>query len=173
MSTQVEANLAANATSPSEIGMASSSNAGPSGAVDASTAASTSSRVRSALIAKDKVRIDALLTSGQRHLFDFEPSTLVSEARDQIWNEWPADFPLRPAEPSALRMLHLGHILDDRAPLSGDSPAAGGRPATGGMPLGKVTVVHILIRQPVKDSNADDESLKKDDVQAGCRCVIC
>jgi hypothetical protein len=37
-----------------------------------------------------KVRLDALLVGGQRHLFDFEPETTVEQVRRTFWEEWPA-----------------------------------------------------------------------------------
>lgn len=108
---------------------------------------------------------------------------------------WPTDWPLRPPHASSLRILHMGHFLDDRAPLAGDGPAAGGGPAAGPMPLGRTTVVHVLIK-PVKTESirgdgeqarsnsqagthltlarSPDESLKKkEEVPQGCCCVIC
>ena len=85
-----------------------------------------------------------------------------------------------------MRILHLGHILDDKVILS-PSNATSSKSSQqqsvtpGAMTPGKSTVVHLLIRQePSKGSKEDDspkDKLKKSEVeeetQSGCcGCVI-
>lgn len=146
-----------------------------------STAASSNTK-RSAPIPSDVIRLDVLLTSGQRKFFDFAPTTSIYDVRETIFRDWPEDWPPRPASSSAIRILHLGHILDEKAVLSGSS-TPGAATAAGSMPVGRSTVVHLLVRQSPtkKGQNGEDEPLKKkrrgtggDDGQGAgcCNCAI-
>lgn len=136
---------------------------------------------RSAVIPANCVRLDVLLLSGHRKFFDFTPSTSVNSVRETIFSQWPPDWPSRPASISAIRILHLGYILDDKAVLSTTSSSGGARSScevstSGTMTLGRSNVVHLLIRQDLPDDHGDDESLKKRDTSEDtgcCNCVIC
>lgn len=44
---------------------------------------------KSITIPKDKVRLDVLLVTGQRHFFDFEPNASAKAVREHIWSNWP------------------------------------------------------------------------------------
>lgn len=73
-----------------------------SAAVEMSEAASTASPAQvapvtsrpststTAGVPRDAVRLDLLLIGGQRHLFDFTPTTTVKEVRETVFDEWPS-----------------------------------------------------------------------------------
>lgn len=83
-----------------------------------------------------------------------------------------------------MRILHLGHILDDKVilcPSTATNKSNQQSLSPGAMTPGKSTVVHLLIRQePQKSSKEDDspkDKLKKSEAeeesQSGCcGCVI-
>lgn len=83
-----------------------------------------------------------------------------------------------------MRILHLGHILDDKVilcPSSNNNSKSSQSSGFSAMTPGKSTVVHLLIRQePSKGSKEDDspkDKLKKsesdEEAQSGCcGCVI-
>ncbi|UZJ54360.1 hypothetical protein CBS101457_003680 [Exobasidium rhododendri] len=127
-------------------------------------------------VPSDKVRLDVLLISGQRKFFDFDAQKTAKEVRETIWEDWPQDWPPRPMNPSAIRLLHLGHILEDKFVLSPGSgeQSASAPPTLRGMPLGKGTVVHLLLRQARTKEDGDEDSLKKATATSGCcNCIIC
>lgn len=55
------------------------------------------------------------------------------------------DWPPRPMSSAAMRILHLGHILDDKTVLC--SAKADEQSIPGAMVPGRSSVVHLLIRQ--------------------------
>ncbi|CAO1614420.1 unnamed protein product [Sympodiomycopsis kandeliae] len=74
------------------------------------------------VIPSDKIRLDILLTTGQRAFYDFHESECVADVKQKIWHNWPSDWPPRPPQQSSLRLLHLGLFLDDSAPLGSSQP---------------------------------------------------
>ncbi|PWN31749.1 uncharacterized protein FA14DRAFT_162652 [Meira miltonrushii] len=136
-------------------------------------------------IPSDKIRLDVLLISGQRRFFLVDPANTVKAVREKVWDEWPQDWPPKPTSLNSMRILHLGHILDDKVILCPPTTSGKSNQQTlspGAMTPGKSTVVHLLIRQePQKSSKEDDspkDKLKKsseaeEDSQSGCcGCVI-
>lgn len=85
-----------------------------------------------------------------------------------------------------MRILHLGHILDDKVilcPSSTTSKSSQQSLSSGAMVPGKSTVVHLLIRQELSKGSKEDDSPKDkvkkseadEETQSGgcCGCVIC
>lgn len=138
---------------------------------------------RNRQVGQNKVRLDILLLDGQRRFFVFDADSSVKSVREYIFAEWPQDWPPRPMSSSNMRLLYLGHVLDDKASLcSNVGTKTVERITTGAMQPGQSYVVHLLIKmEPTKDAKDDDGAsahLKKgsgdlDDVAGGCCCVIC
>lgn len=105
-----------------------------------------------------RIRLDILLATGQRKCFDFRHDTKVEEVREEIWKTWPEEWPSRPSSSSALRLLHLGHILPDTTilgPAPADAPpqtvkeskkSSSVSPQYRGLLPGRTTVVHLLVK---------------------------
>ncbi|KAL9937633.1 hypothetical protein V8E36_003178 [Tilletia maclaganii] len=123
-----------------------------------SSSASSSSASASAL-----VRFDVLLTTGERHSWVFNPTTSsVAEVKQHIWSSWPSEWShARPDSPLMLRLLRLGHFWDD------DHAAL----ASHNLPLGKTTVVHMLIRSipPAAACHDDSSGAEQGNVASGSR----
>lgn len=117
---------------------------GPANGMSRST---FSSPPRSCTLSADRaVHLNALLVTGQRKTFRFDPNDTVETVKDHIWNHWPDAWPQpKPESAAYLRLLHLGHILDD----------PGLTLASRNCKPGATTVVHIIIRavpptEPIK-----------------------
>jgi hypothetical protein len=105
-----------------------------------------------------RIRLDILLATSQRKCFDFRHDTKVEEVREEIWKTWPEEWPSRPPTSSALRLLHLGHILPDTTilgPAPADAPpqtvkeskkSSSASPQYRGLLPGRTTVVHLLVK---------------------------
>ncbi|GAC99762.1 hypothetical protein PHSY_007365 [Pseudozyma hubeiensis SY62] len=132
------------------------------------------------LSAAATVHLNTLLTTGQRKSWKFAPNDTIDVVRSHIWNKWPASWPQpRPESAAYLRLLHLGHILDDPKLTL----------ASRGCKPGATTVVHIIIRsipppsEPVKveqeapvktaqPARPPSRNHQQEDTP-GCSCVIC
>jgi len=130
------------------------------------------------LSAAAAVNLNTLLVSGQRKSWRFDPDATVEAVRSHIWNNWPESWPQpKPESAAYLRLLHLGHILDNPDLTL----------ASRGCKAGATTVVHIIIRSlpppeptkveqqsPIKGSNARQTPRnRRDEDTPGCSCVIC
>ncbi|KAI0293951.1 hypothetical protein BC826DRAFT_1013428 [Russula brevipes] len=124
-----------------------------------------------------------LLVTGRRRAMAFDPETTVRRVKELAWSTWPNDGQEeRPPAPSFLRILYLGHILQDDDTLAqlkfpSYTPP---EPAT-------PTIVHLSIRSfvPREDTGLKkkrrlsrlDASLSRADTSqehgGGCCCVIC
>ncbi|EST04646.1 hypothetical protein PSEUBRA_006406 [Kalmanozyma brasiliensis GHG001] len=137
---------------------------------------STSSTLSSAAA----VHLNTLLTTGERKSWKFDPKDTVETVRTHIWQNWPSFWPQpKPESVAYLRLLHLGHILDNPETTL----------ASRGCKAGATTVVHIIIRAippPPEPVKVEQESPVKSTPQArppsrnrepedtpGCCCVIC
>lgn len=75
-------------------------------------------------VAKSSIRLEVLLTTGQRQTWDFrvppsgEKSLTVEDVKERIFDTWPSSWPNKPTRPNGMRLLHLGHILTDPTPLA-------------------------------------------------------
>lgn len=67
------------------------------------------------------------------------------------------DWPPRPISSTAIRILHLGHILEDKFVLS-PKELTSGTSMLRAMPVGKSTVVHLLLSQAPSKADGDGES---------------
>lgn len=75
----------------------------------ASTA--TSSAVRRASVPSDRVRLDLLLTTGQRAAFDFGQDASIVDVKQELWNSWPQGEYQASATPIAeARQLNFYHL---------------------------------------------------------------
>lgn len=92
------------------------------------------------------VHLNTLLVTGQRKSWKFDPNETVEVVRTHIWENWPETWPQpKPESAAYLKLLHLGHILDNPDITL----------ASRGCKAGMTTVVHIIIRsvpppEPVK-----------------------
>ena len=90
------------------------------------------------------VIITLLLTSGARHPYKVDEKYLrrrnvavnevdehgnmdpfaisVYTLKELIWLDWRSDWESKPNNPSAIRLIHFGRMLDDKAPLKGMKP---------------------------------------------------
>lgn len=120
--------------------------------------------------------LETLLVGGQRKTWRFEPQSSIATVRQHIWSHWPQEWPQpRPQSDSLLRVLHLGHILDDPTLTL----------ASRGMPIGSITVVHLIIRsglspdtlktqqEPPLKKSASHPAPAEQERTPGCSCVIC
>lgn len=128
--------------------------------------------------ASPSVVLETLLVDGQRKTWRFDPQSSIATVRQHIWSHWPQEWPQpRPQSDSLLRVLHLGHILDNPSLTL----------ASRGMRLGTTTVVHLIIRSgssseppkapqppPVKKSSSHPGAEQQQNERTpGCSCVIC
>ncbi|KDN37247.1 hypothetical protein K437DRAFT_42539 [Tilletiaria anomala UBC 951] len=120
-----------------------------------------------------------LATSGQRHTWTFPANITVKAVKEIIFNEWRQEWPERPPHAASLRLLHLGHFLDDRVALD-DVPNVATTLSSSPSTQVAATVVHLVIRPNWSNATdgADDESLLKSSAAGssgvgGCRCIIC
>ncbi|TKY89718.1 hypothetical protein EX895_001503 [Sporisorium graminicola] len=124
--------------------------------------------------------VTLLTTTGQRTSWRFDPNQTVEVVRAHIWDNWPQAWPQpKPESAAYLRLLHLGHILDNPATTL----------ASRGCRSGATTVVHVIVRSipppepvkveqqnPVKDADLDAPPTRRNPDQQetpGCSCVIC
>lgn len=144
------------------------------------TDSSSSPARNTQLSAAAAVHLNTLLTTGQRKSWKFAPNDTIDVVRSHIWHNWPASWPQpRPESAAYLRLLHLGHILDDPKLTL----------ASRGCKPGATTVVHIIIRsipppsEPVKveqeapvktaqPARPPSRNRQQEDTP-GCSCVIC
>ncbi|KAJ2006861.1 hypothetical protein H4R26_001134 [Coemansia thaxteri] len=63
------------------------------------------------------VRITFLMVSGEKGTRVFTPDDTVLHAKETLAKDWPDNFGNKPATPLNLRILYLGHFLDDSATL--------------------------------------------------------
>ncbi|SPO28509.1 uncharacterized protein UTRI_04906 [Ustilago trichophora] len=141
--------------------------------------ASSSPPCSSNLSAAAAVHLNTLLVTGQRKSWKFDPNDSVQAVRTHIWHNWPDSWPQpKPESAAYLRLLHLGHILDNPDITL----------ASRGCKPGATTVVHIIIRSvpptepvkveqqsPIKSTpNASPaQRNRQDEDTPGCSCVIC
>jgi len=140
--------------------------------------------------AEPMVSLTILVLSGDRKKFTFHPDTTAGRVKEMIWSTWDANWTKAtiPPNPSYLRLLYLGRILQDDDTLEKlklpthipkpdyeegqDSPYA-------------TTIMHLSIR-PIAPPTDDGFSKKgrrrlrseggdETEVQGGCcsGCVIC
>ncbi|PWY79276.1 ubiquitin-like protein [Aspergillus heteromorphus CBS 117.55] len=169
---------------------ASASPEGPDEAKAAATAQKPSSQT-SDEAAKDEedsgpsLMITLLLITGSRHPFKIDGKYLrkrsvkvenndpfamsVYTLKELIWREWRQDWEPRPSSPSSIRLISMGKLLDDKAPLS-DSKFNHDSP----------TVVHMTVKpqdlvdeEDAKGSKAQySRERESSERSPSCRCII-
>ncbi|KAI9821676.1 MAG: hypothetical protein M1827_002257 [Pycnora praestabilis] len=126
-----------------------------------------------------------LSTTGARHPYKIDEKYLkkrnvnvvgnnpfnvsVYTLKELIWREWREEWEVRPSNPSSIRLIHFGRLLDDKIPLkecrfNADAP----------------NVVHMTVRpQEVvdeEDAKTSKQGMGRDrdgnERSPGCRCVI-
>ncbi|CAD6901979.1 unnamed protein product [Tilletia controversa] len=94
------------------------------------------------------IRLDILLCTSQRNAWVFHPHDSVSKIKHTVCSSWPAEWPQPSPSPSLLRLLHLGRFWDDdQAQLVSHK-----------LPLGRTTVVHMIIRPVYASGTASSSS---------------
>lgn len=139
------------------------------------------------------LRITLMLTTGARHAYtisqkylssrkvtaldasgNFDPREMSGyKLKELIWTDWRSEWEARPRDPSSIRLIIMGRMIDDKASLK-DLPFA----------LPNSNVVHMTVKPAdllddeaegagktgskgsIRAHNAGEES------GAGCRCVI-
>lgn len=76
-----------------------------------------------------------LLITGDKYVSTFAPEDTVLHAKEMLMGEWPKNFGMQPETVSCLRLLYMGHFLDDSATLRESK-----------LQLGENTTVHLMIR---------------------------
>ncbi|KAF2094790.1 hypothetical protein NA57DRAFT_45595 [Rhizodiscina lignyota] len=129
------------------------------------------------------VHITLLLTNGARHPYKIDQRYLrkrsvdvenmdpfnisVYTLKELIWRDWRSEWEPRPSNPSYIRLIHFGRMLEDKLPLkecrfNHDAP----------------NIVHMTVK-PQEIVDEEDTKTGKggrdrdgEDRDAGCRCVI-
>lgn len=142
--------------------------------------------------AEPMVSLTILVLSGDRKKFTFHPDTTAGRVKEMIWSTWDTDWTKAtiPPNPTYLRLLYLGRILQDDDTLEKlKLPTHIPRPdyEEGRDSPYVTTFMHLSIR-PVAPPTDDGLSKKKgrrrtrsengveeEEVQGGCcsGCVIC
>ncbi|KAJ2887881.1 hypothetical protein IWW38_005046, partial [Coemansia aciculifera] len=65
----------------------------------------------------DGLRITFLMVSTEKCTRAFTPEDTVLHAKEALINDWPNNFGSKPSTTLNLRILYLGHILEDSATL--------------------------------------------------------
>ncbi|KAJ1938952.1 hypothetical protein FBU59_004282 [Linderina macrospora] len=80
--------------------------------------ASENSSVSDAPVGTD-IHLTLLMVSSARASLTFKPEDTVLSVKETLLRSWPKDFDAKPAGPGNLRIVYLGHFLED-----GDTLAA-------------------------------------------------
>ncbi|KAM0717245.1 hypothetical protein Q7P37_007097 [Cladosporium fusiforme] len=139
------------------------------------------------------LRITLMLTTGARHAYTISQKYLTSrkvtavdasgnfdpremsgyKLKELIWTDWRAEWEARPRDPSSIRLIIMGRMIDDKVALK-DLPFS----------LPSANVVHMTIKPAdLLDDEAEGgaKSGSKGSIRAnnsgeeggaGCRCVI-
>ncbi|KAI9815378.1 MAG: hypothetical protein M1832_005517 [Thelocarpon impressellum] len=129
--------------------------------------------------------ITLLLTTGARHPYKIDRKYLkkrnvnatnedpfnlsVYTLKELIWREWREEWETRPSNPSSIRLIHFGHLLDDKSPLNECRFNAE-----------TANVVHMTVRPQEVVDEEDAKTAKQDlgrdrdrtERRPACRCVI-
>ncbi|KAI9271704.1 ubiquitin-2 like Rad60 SUMO-like-domain-containing protein [Phascolomyces articulosus] len=108
----------------------------------------------------DRVHLTLLLVSGNRHTFEFNPLSTVSQVKKQVITEWPQEWESSRAAPQSvgfIELLYLGKFLDNDSTLESNRLRGG-----------ELFTVHLLVRDQQLKS-ADDT--KTTEVPR-CKCCI-
>ncbi|KAJ2327704.1 hypothetical protein GGI00_004389, partial [Coemansia sp. RSA 2681] len=65
----------------------------------------------------DELKITFLMVSTEKCIRRFVPDDTVLHAKEALINDWPDNFGSKPPTTLNLRILYMGHILDDSATL--------------------------------------------------------
>ncbi|KAK5735485.1 hypothetical protein LTR17_008183 [Elasticomyces elasticus] len=161
---------------------------GPATDADLAALAQTSTNAGPAL------NINLMLTTGAKHPYkidekyltnrntvakspsgdgSFDPMAITGyKLKELIWTDWRKEWEPRPASPSAIRLITMGKMVDDKKTLNDYS-----------FGIDKVNVVHMTVKPA--DFGDDEETAAKHGGKggsirtrdggeggAGCRCVI-
>lgn len=102
---------------------------------------------------------------------DIDPWAIsIYQVKELIWRDWRSEWETRPSNAAAIRLIHLGRLLDDKSILKGESPLTASDRVTYGvltwsvdcrLTAGATNVVHMSI----KPQNLDDEDAAADKVR--------
>ncbi|KAJ1818217.1 hypothetical protein LPJ60_004434 [Coemansia sp. RSA 2675] len=107
--------------------------------------------------ATGELKITFLMVNTEKCIRTFAPDDTVLHAKEALINDWPDNFGSKPPTTLNLRILYLGHFLEDSATLR-DSKLNPGE-----------TTVHLMI----KASSTHEKEAKKDiDKAPKCTCII-
>ncbi|ORX72063.1 ubiquitin-like protein [Linderina pennispora] len=103
------------------------------------------------------IHLTLLMVSSARVSLTFKPEDTVLSVKETLLRSWPKDFDAKPAGPGNLRIVYLGHFLEDGDTLAESKLQPGN------------TTVHLTI----KASAAPEKTAKKDiDKAPKCTCTI-
>lgn len=123
----------------------------------------------------------------------FDPRAMSAyKLKELIWTDWRSEWEPKPASPSSIRLIILGRMLDDKAPLKGEDIIDCNGPRLVGaddwvstdapFKLDETNVVHMTVKPAdfLDDDDAGHKTSGKrssrgvdgEERTAGCRCVI-
>ncbi|KAJ2065775.1 hypothetical protein GGI17_000044 [Coemansia sp. S146] len=77
----------------------------------------SSSNLSAANIATGELKITFLMVTTEKCIRTFVPDDTVLHAKEALINDWPDNFGSKPPTSLNLRILYMGHFLDDSATL--------------------------------------------------------
>lgn len=109
----------------------------------------------------DRINLRLILVSGRTREFQFTASTSASDICQYVFENWPTEWEEEQvASASLLKLIYHGRFLHGSVTLSALS-----------LPGGKTTVMHLVTRENLPESNAAD-NLKKSKRSSCCRCCL-
>ncbi|KAJ2795078.1 hypothetical protein H4S07_006578, partial [Coemansia furcata] len=70
-----------------------------------------------AIITTGEVKLTFLMVTTEKCIRTFVPDDTVLHAKEALLNDWPDNFGSKPSTSLNLRILYMGHFLDDSATL--------------------------------------------------------
>jgi len=113
---------------------------------------------------KDKIALKLLRPNAQTHIYYFLPSHSASDIAKHVFDNWPEDWTEETVKTySVLRLIYQGRFLHGNATLGALK-----------IPVGKTTVMHLVVRETLPEPNSQDAENREKDQQSGCNmcCTI-
>lgn len=115
-------------------------------------------------IPHDKVNLRLILVSGKTKEFLFYPNDSVADVTDFVYRNWPREWSdENPPASNILRLIYQGRFLHGNVTLGALQ-----------LPQGKTTVMHLVPRENLPESNNQGQLKKDKSGESNCSncCVI-
>lgn len=132
------------------------------------------------------LRITLMLTTGARHAYTISQKYLTSrkvtavdasgnfdpremsgyKLKELIWTDWRAEWEARPRDPSSIRLIIMGRMIDDKASLKGVLYSNITKPAHAKLTLS----TRPTIRPPQRERRAHDRQTRRPARRRSRRC---